>query len=401
MKTAQQRVSDRINNMAESQTLAMTRLARELKAQGKDVISLSIGEPDFNTPEFIKEAAKKAIDDNYSHYTPVPGLPEVLESISNKFKRDNGLDYPASQIIISTGAKHSIANLCLSLLNEGDEVLVPAPFWVSYYEIIRLAGGVPVVIPASIDTDFKVTPEQLQAHITPKTRMMLFSSPCNPSGSVYTETELKSIANLLGAYPEIIIASDEIYEHINFLGKHTSIGTFHQVKDQTVTINGVSKGFAMTGWRVGFMGGPKWIIDACIKMQGQFTSGTNAIAQKATQAAMEADPDVTADMREAFKQRRDLLLSWLQVNDRMKLNVPEGAFYLFPDVSAYFGGSVNGRIINDATALSMYLLEEAHVAVVTGEAFGNPNCIRISYAASEETLKEAADRIADALKKIV
>lgn len=386
--------------MAESQTLAMTRMARELRAKGHDVISLSIGEPDFNTPEFIKDAAKQAIDDNYSHYTPVPGLLEVREAISSKFSRDNELDYPPDQIVISTGAKHSIANLCLSLLNEGDEVLVPAPYWVSYYEIIKLGGGVPVIISAGIESDFKITPELIAQYVSDKTRMIIYSSPCNPSGSVYTEQELEAIANELAKHEDVIVVSDEIYEHIIYTGKHHSIGKFDYIKDRVVTVNGVAKGFAMTGWRIGFIGGPKWITDACTKMQGQFTSGANAIAQKATQAAMEASPTVTRPMRDAFLKRRDLMLEWLSVNEGMKLNVPQGAFYVFPDVSAYFHKAVNGKTIHDATDLSMYLLEEAHVAVVTGAAFGNPSCIRISYAASEETLKEACDRIAAALKKL-
>ncbi len=386
--------------MAESQTLAMTRMARELRAQGHDVISLSIGEPDFNTPEFIKDAAKQAIDDNYSHYTPVPGLLEVREAISSKFSRDNELDYPPDQIVISTGAKHSIANLCLSLLNEGDEVLVPAPYWVSYYEIIKLGGGVPVIMPAGIESDFKITPELIAQYVSNKTRMIIYSSPCNPSGSVYTEEELEAIANELAKYPEIVVVSDEIYEHIIYTGKHHSIGKFDCIKDRVVTVNGVAKGFAMTGWRIGFIGGPKWITDACTKMQGQFTSGANAVAQKATQAAMEASPTVTRPMRDAFLKRRDLMLEWLSANEGMKLNVPQGAFYVFPDVSSYFHKSVNGKTIHDATDLSMYLLEEAHVAVVTGAAFGNPSCIRISYAAAEETLKEACDRIETALKKL-
>jgi len=390
-------LSNTLNNLSESQTLAMTRLSRELKAEGKDVISLSIGEPDFGTPDFIKEAAKKAIDENYSYYTPVPGYPELRNAISNKFKRDNNLDYSADQIVVSTGAKHSLANVSISLLNPGDEVIIPAPYWVSYHEIIKIAGAVPVGIPTTIEQDFKVNVVQIKAAITDKTRMIWFSTPCNPSGSVYTKEELHDIAQLIAEYPNILIVSDEIYEHINFSGKHESIGQFDFIKDQVITVNGVSKGFAMTGWRIGYLGAPKWVADACIKMQGQFTSGSCSIAQKAAQAALEADPSVTYEMKASFEKRRELVLSMMKEIPGLKLNFPKGAFYVFPDVTSYFGKTDDETTINNATDLTMFLLNKGLVALVTGEAFGDPNCIRLSYAASEEVLIEAINRIKTAL----
>lgn len=396
----EQKLSDRINNLSESQTLAMTRLSRELKAQGKDVISLSIGEPDFDTPDFIKEAAKRAIDENYTHYTPVPGYPELREAISAKFKRDNNLDYNPEQIVVSTGAKHSLTNLALSILNAGDEVIIPAPFWVSYHEMVKIAEANPVIIPTDISTDFKITPEQLENAITSKTRMVWFSTPCNPSGSVYTKDELEAIAKVIANHPHILIVSDEIYEHINFSEKHASIAQFDFIKPQVITVNGVSKGFAMTGWRIGYIAAEKWIADACVKMQGQFTSGTCSIAQKAAQAALEATPDVVAPMKEAFLKRRDLVLGLLKEIDGIKINEPKGAFYVFPDVSSFFGKSVNGTTINNATDLSMYILNEGLVGVVTGDAFGDPNCIRISYAAADDILVEAIKRIKFALEKL-
>ena len=390
-------LSNTLNNLSESQTLAMTRLSRELIAEGKDVISLSIGEPDFGTPDFIKEAAKKAIDENYSYYTPVPGYPELRNAISNKFKRDNNLDYAADQIVVSTGAKHSLANVSISLLNPEDEVIIPAPYWVSYHEIIKIAGAVPVGIPTTIEQDFKVNVAQIKAAITDKTRMIWFSTPCNPSGSVYTKEELHDIAELISAYPNILIISDEIYEHINFSGKHESIGQFDFIKEQVITVNGVSKGFAMTGWRIGYLGAPKWVADACIKMQGQFTSGTCSISQKAAQAALEADPSVTYEMRASFEKRRELVLSMMKEIPGLKLNFPKGAFYVFPDVTSYFGKTDGETTINNATDLTMFLLNKGLVALVTGEAFGDPNCIRLSYAASEEVLIEAINRIKTAL----
>jgi aspartate aminotransferase len=392
-----EQVSNTLNNLSESQTLAMTRLSRELKAEGKDVISLSIGEPDFDTPDFIKDAAKKAIDENFTHYTPVPGYPELINAIVTKFKRDNGLSYTPNQIVTSTGAKHTLANISISLLNPGDEVLLPAPYWVSYHEIIKIAGAKPVGIPTTIEQDFKVSVAQIKAAITDKTRMIWFSTPCNPSGSVYTKEELFAIAQLIKEYPDIIIVSDEIYEHISFTGKHESIAQFDFIKDQVITVNGVSKGFAMTGWRIGYMGAPKWITDACIKMQGQFTSGTCSIAQKAAQAALEADPSCTLEMKKSFEQRRELVLSLMKQIPGLKLNFPKGAFYVFPDVSNYFGKTDGETVIHNATDLTMYLLNKGLVALVTGEAFGDPNCIRLSYAASEEVLTEAIKRIKETL----
>jgi aspartate aminotransferase len=390
-------ISNTLNNLSESETLAMTRLSRELIAEGKDVISLSIGEPDFDTPDFIKAAAKKAIDENYTHYTPVPGYPELRKAISTKFKRDNNLEYSPDQIVVSTGAKHSLANISISLLNPDDEVILPAPYWVSYREIVKIAGAKPVEIPTSIDQDFKVSIAQIKAAITDKTRMIWFSTPCNPSGSVYTKEELRDIAELIKEYPNIIIVSDEIYEHISFTGKHESIAQFDFIKDQVITVNGVSKGFAMTGWRIGYLAAPKWIADACIKMQGQFTSGTCSIAQKAAQAALEADPVCTLEMKKSFEKRRELVLSLMNEIPGIKLNFPKGAFYVFPDVSNYFGKSDGETVINNATDLTMYLLNKGLVALVTGEAFGDPNCIRLSYAASEEILIEAIKRIKETL----
>jgi len=393
-------LSQRISNMAESQTLAMASLARELTNQGHDVIALSIGEPDFNTPEFIKEAAKRAIDENYSHYPPVPGYPEVREAICNKFKRDNNLEYSPEQIVISTGAKQSIANICFALLNPGDEVLLPVPYWVTYSAIIELVGAVPVEIPSSIDNDFKVSPEQLQEAITPKTKMLMFSSPCNPSGSVYARHELEAFAQLIAKHENIFVVSDEIYEHIIFEGEHVSIATFPEISERTITVNGVSKAWAMTGWRLGYIGAPKWIAQACNKVQGQFTSGSNTIAQMAAKAAVEANPEYTHDMRSAFLKRRNLVIEKLKEIPGLITNVPEGAFYVFFDVSHYFGKSSENKRITNATDLSMYLLEEAHVAVVTGEAFGDPNCMRISYATNEENIVEALKRMKISLQKL-
>jgi aspartate aminotransferase len=390
-------LSERINNLAVSQTLAMAALARELKAQGKDIISLSLGEPDFNTPEFIKEAAKRAIDENYSTYTPVEGYLELKEAICKKFKRDNNLDYNPSQIVVSTGAKQSLYNIAQVMLNEGDEVILPAPYWVSYFEIIKLSGGVPVEVPTSVESDFKITPEQLEAAITPKTKMMWFSSPCNPSGSVYNREELTALAKVLEKHPHVYIVSDEIYEHINFSGTFCSIGSIPGMLERTITVNGVAKAFAMTGWRIGYIGAPEFIAKACTKIQGQVTSGANSIAQRATITAVEADPSVLNEMVSAFKNRRDLVVGLVNQIPGFKLNVPEGAFYVFPDVSYYFGKTIKGNEIKDATDFSMFLLAEANVATVTGDAFGNPNCIRFSYATSEALLTEAMKRIKEAV----
>ena len=395
------KVSNRLNRLSESATLAMAQMSRELQAKGVNVISLSLGEPDFNTPEFIKEAAKKAIDDNFSHYTPVPGLPELKSAIVTKFKRDNDLEFTANQIVTSTGAKQSLANVCLCLLNPGDEVLLPCPYWVSYAEIIKLAEGVPVEVPSNIDTDFKVTAKELEIAITPNTKMLMFSSPCNPSGTVYTKSELEDIASMLEKYPDIYVVSDEIYEHINFTKKHFSIGTIPSMIDRTITVNGVSKGFAMTGWRVGFIGAPLWIAKACNKIQGQITSATCAIAQKATERAMLAEPkSTTKEMKNTFLKRRDMLIEVLKDIPGIKCNVPQGAFYVFPDISSYFGKSYGNTKINNADDFCMYLLNSAHVACVAGGSFGNPQCIRISYAASDEKLIEAMNRIKTHLAKL-
>ncbi|MCF6128366.1 pyridoxal phosphate-dependent aminotransferase [Flavobacterium sp. AS60] len=390
-------LSDRINNLATSQTLAMAALARELKSQGKDIISLSLGEPDFNTPDFIKEAAKKAIDENYSTYTPVDGYGELKDAICRKFKRDNNLDYKPANIVVSTGAKQSLYNIAQVMLNDGDEVILPAPYWVSYFEIIKLSGGVPVEVPTSVETDFKMTAEQLEKAITPKTKMMWFSSPCNPSGSVYNREELTAIGKVLEKYPNVYIVSDEIYEHINFSGTFCSIGSIPGLFERTITVNGVAKAFAMTGWRIGYIGAPEFIAKACTKMQGQVTSGANSIAQRATITAVDADPSVLNEMVSAFKNRRDLVVGLTKSIPGLKINTPEGAFYVFPDVSSYFGKTLRGKLINNADDFSMYLLAEANVATVTGDAFGNPNCIRISYATSEELLTEAFKRIKEAL----
>ncbi|MGB5205964.1 pyridoxal phosphate-dependent aminotransferase [Eudoraea sp.] len=386
-------LSDRIKNMSTSATLAMAAKARELRTQGKDIIGLSLGEPDFNIPEFIKDAAKKAIDENYSSYSPVDGYADLKQAISNKFKRDNNLDYGLSQIVVSTGAKQSLANVAMVIINKGDEVILPAPYWVSYSDIVKLAEGVPVEVPTSIETDFKMTPEQLEASITTRTKMIWFSSPCNPSGSVYNKEELEGIARILKKYPEILVVSDEIYEHINFRGKHESIATIDGMYDRTITVNGVSKAFAMTGWRIGYIGAPEWIAKACTKFQGQITSGANAIAQRATIEALNAPVSKIKFMIDEFHKRRDLLLQLLGEINGFNLNIPEGAFYVFPDISSFFGKTLNGFTINNASDFALYLLENANVATVTGEAFGNPNCIRISYAASEDELREAVKRI--------
>jgi aspartate aminotransferase len=390
-------LSDRINQLATSQTLAMAALARDLKAQGKDIISLSLGEPDFNTPDFIKEAAKKAIDENYSTYTPVDGYQELKEAICRKFKRDNNLDYKPANIVVSTGAKQSLYNIAQCMLNDGDEVILPAPYWVSYFEIIKMSGGIPVEVPTSVESDFKITPEQLEQAITPKTKMIWYSSPCNPSGSVYSREELTALATVLAKYPNIYIVSDEIYEHINFSGTFCSIASIPGMFDRTITVNGVAKAFAMTGWRIGYIGAPEFIAKACTKMQGQVTSGANSIAQRATINAVDADPSVLHEMVSAFKNRRDLVVRLINEIPGLKLNVPEGAFYVFPDVSSFFGKTFRGTLIKNADDFSMYLLGEANVATVTGDAFGNPDCIRFSYATSEAILTEALSRIKTAL----
>jgi len=392
-----QLLSERILNMATSATLAMAAKARELKSEGKDIIGLSLGEPDFNTPDFIKDAAKQAIDDNFNSYTPVDGYAELKQAIITKFKRDNNLSYTPSQIVVSTGAKQCLANVALVLLNKGDEVILPCPYWVSYSDIVKLSEGTPVEVKTSIETDFKMTATQLEAAITPKTKMIWFSSPCNPSGSLYSREELRALADVLKKYPEIYIVSDEIYEHINFGSGHASIAEFEDMYDRTITVNGVSKAFAMTGWRIGFLGAPEKIARACNKMQGQITSGANCIAQRAVITALEASPSKVQYMIDEFKVRRDLILNLLKDINGFSCNTPEGAFYVFPDVSELFGKTFKGKQINNATDLSLFLLEEALVATVTGDAFGNPNCIRISYAASQEQIVEAIERIKKAL----
>ncbi len=390
--------SERVQKMEISATLAMAAKARELKNEGKDIIGLSLGEPDFTIPEFIKESAKQAIDENYNSYSPVDGYTDLKQAISLKFKRDNGLTYGLDQIVVSTGAKQSLYNVAMAIINPGDEVILPAPYWVSYRDIVKLADGVPVEVKTTIDADFKMTPEQLRAAITDKTRMLWFSSPCNPSGSFYHQSELEALAEVLQDHPNIIVVSDEIYEHINFSKEsHASIASIPSLYDRVVTVNGVSKAFAMTGWRIGYIGAPAWIAKACNKLQGQVTSGANAIAQRAVITALEAPVSKIDYMIEAFHQRRDLVLKLLGSIPGFKLNVPEGAFYVFPDISEYFGKTLRGKTINNASDFSLYLLEEAGVATVTGEAFGDSNCIRISYAASEDSLKEAIRRISKAL----
>ena len=395
----QEKLSNRINNLATSQTLAMAAKTRELKAEGKDVIGLSLGEPDFNTPDFIKEAAIEAINQNYNSYTPVDGYVELKEAIITKFKRDNNLTYEPSQIVVSTGAKQSLANVAMVLLNPGDEVLLPCPYWVSYAEIVKLAEGVPVEIPTSVETNFKITAEQLEAAITPKTKMIWYSSPCNPSGMLYSKEELRALADVLVKYPNIIVVSDEIYEHINFVGEHASMAQFEDMYNNVVTVNGVSKAFAMTGWRIGYIGAPSWIARACNKMQGQITSGANCIAQRATITALEAPVSEIKYMIDTFKGRRKLIIDLLEDIEGFITPEPEGAFYVFPNVAHFFGKTIKGHKINNATDFSLFLLEEALVATVTGDAFGNPDCIRISYAASEDQIKEALKRIKKAVSK--
>ncbi len=394
------KLSERIERLSESATIAMARRSRELEAEGRDIINLSLGEPDFNTPEPIKEAAKRAIDEDFSHYMPVNGYPELRKAISEKFERDNGLSYSPEQIVVSTGAKQSIANTVLSLVDPGDEVILPAPYWVTYHEIVKMAGGVPRILRTDVENDYKITPAQLREAIGDRTKLFLFSSPCNPSGSVYSWLELQGLAEVLQEKEELFVISDEIYELINFKEEHASLAKVDGMKERTITVNGVSKGFAMTGWRIGYMAAPEWIAKACTKLQGQFTSGASSIAQKAAEAAVSSDPELTASMREAFLSRRDLVLERLSHNGGMRSNNPEGAFYVFPDVSAYFGTEGGGTRITDASDLSMYLLEEANVATVTGEAFGTPECLRLSYAASEEKLEKGLERISNALSKL-
>ena len=391
------KLSTRVTNMATSATLAMAAKARELRAEGKDIIGLSLGEPDFNTPDFIKDAAIQAVNDNYNSYTPVDGYVELKEAIITKFKRDNNLDYKLPQVVVSTGAKQSLANIALVCLDPGDEVILPCPYWVSYADIVKIAEGVPVEVKTSIDTDFKMTAAQLEAAITPKTKMLWYSSPCNPSGSIYSKEELRALADVLVKHPQIVVVSDEIYEHINYVGEHASMAQFPDMYDRTVTVNGVSKAFAMTGWRVGYIGGPEYIARACNKMQGQITSGTNCIAQRAVITALLAPVSKVKYMIDEFKNRRTLILDLLADIPGFQCNEPEGAFYVFPNISHYFDKTLGGTKIENATDFSLYLLEAANVATVTGAAFGNADCIRISYAASVDNIKEAMKRIKEAV----
>ena len=386
-------LSDRINSLAVSQTLAMAAKARELKNEGKDVIGLSLGEPDFNTPDYIKEAAVNAINQDYNSYTPVDGYVDLKNAIITKFKRDNNLTYELSQIVVSTGAKQSLSNIAASLINPGDEVILPCPYWVSYSDIVGLNGGVTIEVKTDISNDFKMTAKDLESAITPKTKMLWFSSPCNPSGSVYSKEELRELADVLVRYPNVYILSDEIYEHINFCGGHFSIAEFEDMYERTITVNGVSKAFAMTGWRIGYIGAPSWIARACNKMQGQVTSGANCIAQRAVITALEESPSKITYMVDEFKVRRDLILNLLNNIEGFNCNTPDGAFYVFPDISYFFGKVIDGYLINNASDMSLFLLDRALVATVTGDAFGDPNCIRISYAASQDQLIEAVDRI--------
>jgi len=396
-------LSDRVNNLSESATLEMTRLSRNLKAEGHNVITLSIGEPDFNTPEHIKEAAKKAINDNHTHYTPVSGFPELRKAIAGKLKRDCNLDYEPDQIVVSNGAKQSIANVILSIVNPGEEVIVPSPYWVSYPEIVKLAEGKMIEIQTIIENDFKVTPEQIEKAITEKTRAFIFSSPCNPTGSVYSKDELKAIAKVISKHKNIFIISDEIYEYINFKGRHESIAQFDFIKDQVIIVNGVSKGYAMTGWRIGYIAAPKFIAKACDTLQGQFTSGASSISQLAALKAIDTDPSDSEDLKKmlkAFNERRNLVLELLKEIPGIKANIPDGAFYVFPDISDYFGKSDGGKTINNSKDFCMYILEKVYVAIVPGGAFGNPDCVRISYATSKEQIIEAISRIKKVLAEL-
>lgn len=390
-------VSERLASLSPSETLAMSQKSNELKAQGIDVINLSVGEPDFFTPDHIKEAAKKAIDANFSFYSPVPGYPDLRKAIVDKLKRENNLDFTADQIVVSNGAKQSVCNVLLSIIGQGDEVIVPAPYWVSYVEMVKLAEGTNVVVSAGIEQDFKITAAQLESAITPKTKALILCSPSNPTGSVYSKEELKALANVIAQHPNIIVIADEIYEHINYVGKHESIAQFDAIKDRVVVVNGVSKAYAMTGWRIGFIAAPLWIAKACNKLQGQYTSGPNSVAQKAAVAAFSGDQTCVEEMRKAFLRRRDLVVKLCKEIPGIKINIPEGAFYLFPEVSSYYGKKAGDRTINDAADLAMYLLEVGHVATVGGAAFGAPECLRFSYATSDENLVEAIKRIKEAL----
>ena len=394
-------LSDRLNSLSPSETLAMSQKSNELKAQGIDVINMSVGEPDFNTPDHIKEAAKKAVDDNFSRYSPVPGYPALRDAIVAKLKKENGLDYTPAQILCSNGAKQSVCNVLMALIGSGDEVIIPAPYWVSYPEMVKLAEGTNVIVSAGIEQDFKITPAQLEAAITPQTKALILCSPSNPTGSVYSKEELAGLAAVLAKYPQVVIIADEIYEHINYIGQHESIAQFPEVRDRVVIVNGVSKAYAMTGWRIGFIAGPQWIVSACNKLQGQYTSGPCSVSQKAAEAAYVGDQQPVEDMRQAFERRRDLIVKLAKEILGFEVNVPQGAFYLFPKCDSYFGKSTaEGRKVTDSGELAMYLLEVGHVACVGGAAFGAPDCIRMSYATSDENIVEAMRRIKEALSKL-
>lgn len=400
MIAAENNVSEILQRLSESATLAMSRKSRELQEKGVEVVNLSLGEPDFDTPDFIKDAAKEGIDQNYTHYMPVNGYADFRAAISKKFKRDNNLDYSADQIVVSTGAKQSIINVILSTVNPGDEVILPAPYWVSYIEMVKMAGATPVVIPSTLENDYKISSETLEEYVNEKSRMMIFSSPCNPSGSVYSEEELVKMGEVVKNHPNLLVVSDEIYEHINYTPNHFSIGSIQNIKDQVITVNGVSKGFAMTGWRIGFIGAPLWIAKACTKLQGQFTSGASGISQRAAMAAVEANPEVTHKMRDTFLSRRKLFGELLNEIEGVEINKPDGAFYMFPRVSHFFGKKAGDTEIANSDDLAEYILTEAHVATVSGAAFGSPDCLRLSYAASEKDLQEAAKRMQKALAKL-
>lgn len=395
-----EKVSQRIANLASSQTVAMNQKSKELQAQGIDIINLSVGEPDFFTPDHVKKAAKKAIDDNFSFYSPTNGFKDLLEAIVQKFKKENNLDFTTDQVMVSNGGKHAISNVLMCLVDKGDEVIIPAPYWVSYSELVKLAEGVNVIVPTTIGNDFKMTADQLEKAITPKTKALILCSPCNPTGSVYSHDELKALAGVMDKHKDVFILSDEIYEHINYVGKHESIAQFEFLRDRVVVINGVSKGYAMTGWRIGYIGAPLWITKACSKLQGQMTTGASSIAQKAAVAALTSENSYTLMMRDAFKRRRDLVLGKLGEIKGLKVNKPEGAFYVFPDVSAYFGKSDGSSTINNSSDMCLYLLNKGHIATVPGSAFGDDHCIRISYATSDENLAEAMKRMKASLEKL-
>lgn len=394
-------LSDRLNRLSPSATLAMSQKSGEMKAQGIDVINLSVGEPDFNTPDHIKDAAKKAVDENYSRYSPVPGYPELRKAIVGKLQKENDLEYGLNEVLVSNGAKQCVCNAVMALVNNGDEVIVPAPYWVSYPQMVKLAGGIPVYVNAGFEQNFKMTPQQLEAAITPKTKMLILCSPSNPTGSVYSKEELQALADVIRRHDDLYVLADEIYEHINYVGKHASIAQFDGMKERCIIVNGVSKAYAMTGWRIGYMAAPEWIIKGCNKLQGQYTSGPCSVSQKAAEAAYTLDQGCVEDMRLAFERRRNLVVKLAKEIDGLEVNVPEGAFYLFPKCSSFFGKRTDGYVINNATDLAMYLLEVGHVATVSGDAFGVPECIRFSYATSDDNLREAMKRIKEALAKLV